>query len=247
MKAYGSDLDGFMLWCKDNSVDPNEDYESAAGQYLTENRDEWAAKTVQRKLGTLRVFGRWLGLDDPLADYSAPTPPRPVPHPLPGGVQSVLAMAAHANGDDQRALVALCGLCGLRVSEALNVDPADIDYEHRELTVQGKGDRGRTIPIGDKAWELIAPVVGEAVLNGTKLVDMSNRNARRIITRLGRVAGIPRRVSSHDLRATYGTEAYNRTGNLRAVQELLGHTSSSQTEVYTGVTMEQMRKAGNLG
>jgi len=62
-----------------------------------------------------------------------------------------------------------------------------------------------------------------------------------MITLLGERAGLSRPIASHDLRATFGTAVFNKTGNLRTAQELLGHSSSATTEIYTGVDLKQMR------
>jgi site-specific recombinase XerD len=221
------------------------DLATGAARYINAHRKMWAPKTTGRKVTTIRQFGRWK--NEPLLEgYNSPTPARAVPHPLPEGIAGVISMIEVASNLQQEALVALCGLVGLRVSEARAVKPSHIDVRERSLHVQGKGDRGRIVPISNLAWTHLMVPYAEARTNGTTLVTYSDRAARRILTHLGERAGMGRPVSSHDLRATYATAVYDRTKDLRVVQELLGHSSSATTEIYTGVSMDKMRKAAEL-
>jgi len=246
VRAYRADLNGLLAETGNLTLAA---LEEAAARYLTQHRTEWAPKTTERKLGTFRVFGKWAGHPTFLAAYKAPTPGKSIPHPLPEGIAGVRAMLDAANGDRRYgALVALTGLCGLRVSEAIAICPCHIDPGERLLTVRGKGDKTRTVPISDRAWAAIEPAMISSVgfYDSGPLVRLKDRQARQALTTLGRKAGISRRVASHDMRATLGTAAFNLSGNLRAVQELLGHASSQTTEIYTGVEMKSLRKAVDL-
>ena len=80
-----------------------------------------------------------------------------------------------------------------------------------------------------------------------RLISYQDRFSRELIKNLGRRAGVRREISSHDLRATFATEALGHCdNNIRVVQELLGHASVNTTEIYTGVRMDQMKKAVNF-
>lgn len=209
----------------------------------------WKPKTTIRKITSLRIFLEWCGVPRALAEYKAPSPARQDPHPLPGGVADVLSMIEVAMNDEQKFLVCLTGLCGLRISEARAVEVEDFNLVDRTIRVVGKGGRERYVPISDIAWEVILPYVAEAVLNGDgTLVSYSDRGARKAITTLGARAGVQRRVASHDMRATCATESYNNSGgDIRAVQELMGHSSVTTTQVYVGTTMSRLRRAVNFG
>lgn len=153
-------------------------------------------------------------------------------------------MIEAAKNAQQAALVGLCGYVGLRVGEALSIRTDDIDMSSMLLTVRGKGDKTRTVPVSDRAWSSISSAYVVALgAEDRRLVRYADRFARQIITNLGTRAGLSRPVKSHDLRATFGTEVFNKSLNLRAVQDLLGHSNSSTTEVYTGVSMDTMRSA----
>lgn len=148
---------------------------------------------------------------------------------------------------EQKALCVLIGLLGLRVSEALGCEFDHFDLNNMTLTVRGKGDKTRTIPVSDEVWEHLIDRVAELRRSRTeRFVTYTDRGARKALTVLGEKVGLTRHVSSHDLRATFATAAYDKSLDLRAVQELLGHASSQTTEVYTGVQMLTMREAAKV-
>lgn len=205
----------------------------------------WSPKTVQRKVTAVRSFSKWAGMPA-MMDYSSPTAPRAQPHPLPEGIEGVVAMI-NATGDPRAvALIALCGLAGLRVNEARTLRSCDISILDKTIKVRGKGDKTRIVPLSNACLFYIMPAWCEAEVSGTTLVEMGDRNARRVVTGAGEKAGLERRVSSHDLRSTFATAAYNKSKDIRAVQELLGHADINTTEGYIGVTMDKMREAGEL-
>jgi len=245
----------FLTWVREKGLTPEtgEDLSTAMAQYVTEHRTQWKPKTVQRKLTALRAFGRHHGADV-LMRYRAPSPPRAVPHPLPEGVSGVLAMIEAADTPQRAALITLLGLAGLRIHEALDVYPDDFDLADRTLYVRGKGDKARVVPVSDAAWVHLVAAYTDAILRQVKaegakkcpLVGLTDRRARQVVTDIGKKAGISRPVSSHDLRATFATAAYSKTRDIRAVQDLLGHSNSKTTEIYTGVAESAMREASEI-
>lgn len=215
--------------------------------WLTMNRKIVAPKTTARRLTSLRKFAGWVGHSEYFKDYKVPMPAVAQPHPLPEGIAGVRRLIEVARQTNQKTLIALCGLCGLRISEALSLRASNINFEHMTLTVLGKGEKERVVPISQEVFAIIAPSIIESRVGDDRpLVGLQDRFARRVVTDLGVRAGLQRRISSHDLRATFGTEVYNKTLNIRLVQDLLGHSSSKQTELYTGVAMRDMREAVEL-
>lgn len=203
-----------------------------------------AQKTTTRRLTSLKVFSRWAGWGEPLVDYTAPHVTPGQPHPIPEGMDGVRRMIEAATRSEHKALVALCGMAGLRIAEALSVAPSDFDLHDMVLKVLGKGDKYRYVPVNDELWSVIASAVVEAFCdNAATVVSLHDRAARKVITRLAKNAGLQRHVKSHDLRATFATEVYNKTLDIRVVQELLGHSSVETTQIYTGVRMQSLREA----
>lgn len=241
-RGYCSDLGILLSELGENSL-PMEEFEELGMSWLQSNRKKIAAKTTGRRLTSLKSYAKWAGWGDLFSDYTAPQPPKGDPHPLPEGIEGVRRMIAVCRNDKQRALIAMCGLVGARVSEALAAQPSDFDLNNGAVTIHGKGDKERVVPVSAEALDVLMPAVTRAFIEGTPVVNLRDRYARRCITELGAKAGLMRRVSSHDLRATFATEVYNRTLDLRLVQELLGHVSSTTTEVYTKVFTSKMRQA----
>lgn len=245
IKAYTSDLHLFL------QANPaahgleitTPELEMIAMLWLNEGRKTWKPRTTQRRRTALRSFGKYLGNPMFLAEYRTPTVVSGGAHPLPGGIDAVDKMIDVAGSVQHKALVTLCGRVGLRVNEACTVGPDDYDARFKTLRVMGKGAKERTVPLSVRAQGVVVLAVGAAILDGSPtLVGLAERTAREVVTRIGKRAGLGH-VASHDLRMTFGTEAYNKTKDLRVVQDLLGHASSRTTEGYTGVSMASMRAA----
>jgi site-specific recombinase XerD len=246
-KAYSTDLRMFLQAVSPTSDPvPMEEFDELAASWLTRDRYKAAQKTTGRRLTSLRAFAKWAGWGEVLDDYDAPKPARSLPHPLPEGMEGVRRLIQLAPTDAQKTLIALCGMCGCRVGEALDITTECFDLERMNLTIRGKGDKTRVVPIATEAWEIMAVQVVRSYQSGKTVCDLRDRHARKIITNLGRKARFRRSISSHDLRATFGTHVYDKTKDIRVVQELLGHSTSAQTELYIGVKDDALRKAVEL-
>jgi site-specific recombinase XerD len=245
-KAYGTDLKTFLKEIDQGEISM-EEFEMTAQNWLTANRRIIAPKTTSRRLTSLRVFAKWAGHSDVLSDYSTPTVARGQSHPLPEGMDGVRRLIEVARNEKQKALIALCGLCGLRVAEALAIKPEHFKLEQMMLIVRGKGDKTRVVPVSPEAWGVLAMSVTAAMCDGGReVVDIKDRFARRVITDLGVKAGLRRHISSHDLRATFATAVYDKTQDAMLVRELLGHSSVVTTQLYIGVEMTKLREAVQL-
>lgn len=252
VRSYLSDLSEFVAWAGE---EPRADtFDGLVTDWLNAGRvgypgkAPWSPKTTGRRVTSMRTFAkvmRWSA--HALNDYRAPTPARPVPHPIIEGMDGVKRMLVFANADTHRALIALCALGGLRCNEARTLPPNAVDRKDMTITIMGKGSKQRIIPMSDDLWALIRPAWQCAQATGRPtIVGLCDRQARQAITATARRAGLANHVSSHDLRATFGTAVYAKTRDLRVTQELLGHASSQQTEVYTDVPMDRQREAVKL-
>ncbi|GAB3082370.1 tyrosine recombinase XerC [Micromonospora schwarzwaldensis] len=143
---------------------------------------------------------------------------------------------------------------GVRISEACGLDVTDVDQARRVVRVLGKGGRERAVPYGVPAqraldaWldtgrpALVAPGSGRALLLGTRGGRLNPTTARRIVAGWTAAAGVPR-VTPHGLRHSAATHLLEGGADLRAVQELLGHSSLASTQIYTHVSVERLRAA----
>ncbi|MEU5945373.1 tyrosine recombinase XerC [Micromonospora sp. NPDC047465] len=153
-----------------------------------------------------------------------------------------------------RALLELLYGTGVRISEACGLDIADVDHARRVVRVFGKGGRERAVPYGVPAqraldeWlrhgrpALAGPHSREALLLGARGGRLNPTTARRIVSGYAEAAGLPP-VSPHGLRHSAATHLLEGGADLRAVQELLGHSSLASTQIYTHVSVERLRAA----
>lgn len=246
IKAYTTDVSGF--WDDSGLMEIQlDDLETLVRRWLNDGRKTWEKRTTARKATSLRSYCLFVGVPAALHEYPTPTPAKSEPHPLPNGMDDLEKMILAAGKEEEHILLlVLMGRCGLRVQEALDIAPANFNFTNMTLKVEGKGDKDRVVPIPRDAWNLIQSfIVLSTIKRGPKsrLINYSNRGARKVITRLGLKARISRSVASHDLRMTFATDAYERCKNIRTVQELLGHGHVTTTEAYTYIRMDQMRAA----
>jgi len=245
VKAYCTDLRMFLRDLEDTespSVEMESEFEELGMAWLTKNRRTLAPKTTARRLTSLRAFAAWAGYPEFLEDYSAPDAGVPIPHPLPEGMNGVRRMVAATSNERQQALIALCGMVGLRVAEALNVHYKDFNFQGTNtiLTVCGKGEVTRHVPVSAEAFDYLVRPIARSMSSNEPVVPLKDRFARRVITEVATKAKLSRRVASHDLRATFATSVYNKTKDQRLVQILLGHKSGRTTEGYIGIEVQAM-------
>lgn len=242
VRGYTSDL---MEFLKATGEVSHEEYEELAQAWLNLNRAKMSPKTTARRLTSLRGFAKFAGWGPVLEEYIAPTPGKTIPHPIPEGADGLRRMIECSKNFEQAAIVALGGFVGCRISESLSLRTTDFDIHSMQVTIRGKGDKTRTVPVSPEAW---VNIQSAWVLAHNKqdhqVVSYKDRFARQIVTNLGKRAGLRRPIKSHDLRATFATAALEAAGgNVRVVQELLGHSSVETTEIYTGIQMSAMREA----
>ncbi|MBG6067383.1 tyrosine recombinase XerC [Micromonospora ureilytica] len=153
-----------------------------------------------------------------------------------------------------RVLLELLYATGVRVSEACGLDVGDVDHGRRVIRVFGKGGRERSVPYGVPAqralddWlrrgrpAMVSARSGDALLLGARGGRLNPTTARQIVGAYAETAGLPR-TSPHDLRHSAATHLLEGGADLRAVQELLGHSSLASTQIYTHVSVERLRAA----
>ena len=219
-----------------------------------------SGRSLARMLSGWRAFYRFLlerepQLDgNPCAGLKAPKAVRRLPSALSPdeAVQLVAIDATDALGIRDRALFELAYSSGLRVSELAGLDVASVDIPAGEVRVWGKGSKERIVPVGGAAREALkAWLVVRATLpaHGADAMFIS-RTGRRITSRAiqQRLAawsvkrGLSRHVHPHMLRHSFASHLLQSSGDLRAVQEMLGHASIASTQVYTHLDFQYLAK-----
>lgn len=227
--------------------------------------------TIARRAASVRTFFSWAQHSgrvdgDPAATLRSPRVDRRLPATIEiSQLRAVLDAAAAATAEvgepTQRALarrdlavMEVLYSTGIRVSEACGLDLDDLDFDRGLVRVLGKGSKERIAPLGRPARQsledwlsarklLIAPASGRAVFLGERGGRLDPRVARRIVHRaLAAVPGTPD-LGPHGLRHAMATHLLEGGADLRAVQEILGHSSLATTQLYTHVTTERLRKA----
>lgn len=226
-------------------------------------RDGRSRATVARRAASVRAFTAWctrrgLMSADPGERLASPKAGTHLPVVLDQSAAArVMEHAAVASDDGlpvsvrDRAIVELLYATGIRVSELCAIDMRDLDLERRTVRVTGKGDKQRVVPFGLPAcravidWlsvrgELIGSRSGQAVFVGARGGRIDPRTVRGIVHRLTDQAGVAS-ISPHALRHSAATHVLEGGADLRAVQELLGHSSLATTQRYTHVSVERLR------
>jgi len=226
--------------------------------------DDIAGRSLMRALAGLRSFGRFLeregkGKVGALSAIRAPKVAKTLPKPLPMASAKRLADADERAGEDREtwilvrdaAVMALLYGSGLRISEALGLKRREVPRagEGDVLVVTGKGNKTRMVPVLQNVLALIDEYVATCphplppegpIFRGARGGPLSPRIIQLAMERLRGALGLPDSATPHALRHSFATHLLSRGGDLRAIQELLGHSSLSTTQIYTGIDSERL-------
>ena len=258
--AYRRDLERLSAWLSEaESFSIEKLDEQAVRQYLAwRHRRGASGKTLQRELSSLRSLYRWLlreGLagSNPAVGVRAPKSPRRLPATL--DADQLGSLLDHPADDDlltirDQAMIELFYSSGLRLAELVSVNLGDIDMAEGELGVLGKGSKTRRVPVGSKAREAVQrwmQVRANLAASGEPALFVSSRgtriNPRTVEVRISRWAqehGATRDLHPHLLRHSFATQLLESSGDLRAVQELLGHADIGTTQIYTHLDFQHL-------
>jgi integrase/recombinase XerC len=226
--------------------------------------DDIGSRSLMRALAGLRSFGRFLeregrGKVGALSAIRAPKIGKSLPKPIGVTAAKLLADADIRAGEDREqwvlardaAVMALLYGSGLRISEALGLKKRDVPLPGQgdTLTVLGKGNKTRMVPVLQNVLALIQEYVAMCphplpadgpIFVGARGGPLSPRIIQLAMARLRGGLGLPDSATPHALRHSFATHLLGRGGDLRAIQELLGHASLSTTQVYTGIDTERL-------
>ena len=225
------------------------------------------ARTLMRTLAGARSFARFLerngkGQVGALNAVRAPKLPRSLPKPLAIAAAQRIADADLRAGEEREpwvlardaAVMALLYGSGLRIAEALSLKRKDVPEPGKDdtLAVIGKGNKARVVPVLPQVLQLIADYAAlcpydlrpdGTLFRGAKGGPLSPRIIQLAMARLRGALGLPDSATPHALRHSFATHLLARGGDLRAIQELLGHASLSTTQIYTAVDSEHLLKS----
>jgi site-specific recombinase XerD len=248
-RAYRFDVEEFCTWLERRGTRLEDVDVRALSEYTAElgraRPRKLAPATVGRKLAAVRAFLRHALGAQRVPDASfAPRRPRRLPDaPRPQEVDGELEAF---DGDEplalrNRALVELVYSAGLRSQEAIDLDLADVDFEQELVHVRGKGGKERVVPLGEEAAHSVATYLRESrprlARGAENALFLSARGHRLDTSTLRRLLPHP-----HRLRHAFATHLLEGGADLRTIQELLGHSSLSTTQMYSHVDARRLRK-----
>jgi len=223
--------------------------------------DGLSSRSLMRVLAGARSFARFLerngkGKVGALSAVRAPKVGKTLPKPLPIAAAKRIADTGLRAGEEREPWIiardtAVLGLLygsGLRISEALSLKPKDL-VAGDAITVTGKGNKTRMVPVLPQVAKLIADYVALCPLDlpddgalfvGARGGQLGPRIVQLAMARLRGALGLPDTATPHALRHSFATHLLARGGDLRAIQELLGHASLSTTQIYTAVDSERL-------
>jgi integrase/recombinase XerC len=258
---YGRDLAALLDYCQAQGI---ASWDALDTQHVRSfaaqcHRRGLAPRSIQRRLSAVRSLCRFLIREgqlraDPAADVQAPKARKRLPTTLDA---DAMARLLEFRSDDRlgvrdKAIMELFYSSGLRLAELLGLDLVDLDLRDRTVRVLGKGRKTRIVPVGRHAvaaltlWlkerAAMAAVDEPAVFVGVNGRRLGPRIVQRRIARWARLQGLPEHVHPHLFRHSFASHLLESSGDLRAVQELLGHANISTTQVYTHLDFQHLAR-----
>jgi len=257
--AYQRDLSHLQDFCNKQQINKwsELDGRQVRGFVASRHREGIGGRSIQRNLSAIRSFFRYL-LDkakvknNPAEGIIAPKTPRKLPNVLDADQTVQLVEIDQQDGlaVRDRAMLELIYSSGLRLAELISINMGDIDFSDRVLTVTGKGKKMRSVPVGQHAIKAIKNwlKIRQSMVNENEEALFISQRGKRISPRsvqerLKQWAikqGLPSHVHPHMLRHSFASHMLESSGDLRAVQELLGHADISTTQVYTHLDFQHL-------
>ena len=265
IEAYATDLNKYANFLHSRNIsEPSEINSNNIVAYLTElHKHELASLTIARNLSAVRMFHRFLHSElltatDPSEIIGSPKLSKKLPVVLDQFETENLVEQPDIStkyGIRDRALLETAYATGVRVSELLKLELADLMFDQQVIRVFGKGSKVRIVPIGEGAIEYVEKYLDESrsllikKLNNTNVVflnfhgkPLSRMGFWKIVNKYAVQAGISKPVSPHTIRHSFATHLIEGGADLRAVQEMLGHVNIATTQIYTHLDREYLKE-----
>ena len=258
-KHYQRDLDELHNWCKAAGINDWRALDShQVRKYAAQShRRGLSGRSIQRRLSALRSFYNYLLREqqvsqNPGLDIRAPKSAQHLPDTL--NVDDIARLLNVTSKDPlalrDLAMLELLYSSGLRLAELVALNEGDLDFNERVVRVTGKGAKTRLLPVGDKAIGALQAwmQVRTRQLQDTETAIFTGRGGKRLSARSvqqrvkdwARRQGIPGDLHPHTLRHSFASHLLESSGDLRAVQELLGHADISSTQIYTHLDFQHL-------
>jgi integrase/recombinase XerC len=259
IEAYQRDLGRFGKWAAEQDITAWDALtEQQVRQFIAwRHRNGLSAKSLQRELSTLRSLYRYLlrerlVISNPAQGVRAPKVQRKLPVTL--DADQLAQLLDNPENDSLAlrdfAIMELFYSSGLRLSELASIDLGQIDMDDAALMVTGKGNKTRVVPVGSQArqaiqrWMKIRGAVAKetepALFVSQRGSRLSQRAIQQRLSHWSKQLNLPQQIHPHMLRHSFATHLLESSGDLRAVQELLGHADISTTQIYTHLDFQHL-------
>jgi integrase/recombinase XerC len=256
LDAYRRDLDALAAWASAQGVDIVAVQTEQLRTFIaSEHRRGLSPKSLQRRLSACRSFYRWLLKHgriqaSPADAIRAPKAPRKLPQVLDADEATRLVEVPTdvPLGLRDRALLELFYSSGLRLSELCALHWHDLDLANGLVTVLGKGNKQRRVPVGSharralQAWRDAQAAANDAPVFPGRNGPIGPRAVQLRLQQLAVKQGLSKRVHPHLLRHSFASHVLESSGDLRGVQELLGHADIATTQIYTHLDFQHLAK-----
>lgn len=217
-------------------------------------------RSLQRQLSCVRAFlfflqQQHLITDNPADGLKAPKTGQLLPKPV--DIDQLQHALDHADDGQtetelrDKAILELFYACGLRLAELVSMDLAQLDFQQQQVRVLGKGNKERLVPFGQKAslalqaWLKVRPnwlkdLDDRALFLGVRGKRINRATVQQTLARIGQEQGLSDRLHPHRLRHSFASHLLESSGDLRGVQELLGHADISSTQIYTRLDYQHL-------
>lgn len=261
--SYRRDLNNFSHYLQQRGISQwtAVSYTQVSAYAAYRFRNGLKSRTIQRELSSIRGFYQFLmrqGVmnNNPAKDVSAPKPDRLLPKTCAAEQMGQLLRHSATDSDltiRDLAMFELMYSSGLRLAELVGINLGDIDLNQRQLVVTGKGNKMRHLPVGAKAVDAIRRWLkrrpgftrtdtGQALFLSNRGKRISHRNIQMRLNRLAKTQASGQHLSPHMLRHSFATHLLESSGDLRSVQELLGHANIATTQIYTHLDFQHLAK-----
>lgn len=265
--AYQRDMTQVLKFLTDKNIGLQQVNHQVLRQFAAQRieQDCISASSLQRELSSLRSFFNWLVeaeiySNNPVLDFNIKRPARPLPSMLDAELmKQILDQATPDKVKDaqlwcrDKAILELFYSSGLRLAELATLQLPQLDLSRGLVTVTGKGNKTRVVPVGSKAitalreWLVLRGQWAELTELGIFVSErsgkaLSTRQIERRVTMQAVRAGVSQHLHPHLLRHCFASHMLAGSGDLRAVQELLGHADISTTQIYTHLDFEHLAK-----
>lgn len=269
-KAYYSDILSYLIWLDDTECE-NVNFTKMREYLHFIQKFNYKKTTVARKIASIRTFYKYLFRErkvenNPAENLISPKRPKSLPKFL--SMNEVEQILSNINIDTpagyrNRAILELLWASGMRVSELSGLNFGNLNLENNEITVFGKGSKERIILITDRAKSYLQGYIDYArsmIAKGYTLEPITDttpvfinktgyrlqtRMIRNVINEIVEKIELTKKVTPHMFRHSFATHLIENGADLRVVQELLGHASISNTQIYTHISMQHMKEVYN--